>query len=477
MAERSRPFRAMLVILLRTAYSRRSWAIPIAFFGLYVTTVACRPLLPIDETRYLTVAWEMLVRDDWLAPLTVNFEPYHHKPPLLFWLIDLSWSVFGVSRWAATIPAVMAAMTCVWLTGILSRRLFPELRSRAQIIMIGSSIFLVYCTVILFDLTLTVFVLGALLCFLAYANERRALYVLLAGLLLGLGVLTKGPVAYLHVVFPVLLAPYWMRKGTRWSSWYLGGLVALLVSFMTVLLWLVPVLRASSSEFSYWLVWGQTVGRITGTYAGSHARPFYFYLVTLPAILLPWTVFPHFWRGFAALRNGHDNRPGIRFLASWIVPTTLALSLIAGKQLHYLVPLLPGMAILVAYTTAEVSTRALQGAAAAMISLFIVANILLSRPLTSRYDLSVVADVVQEHRGHEVAFVGGKYRGEITFLARLVAPLDTPTMDQLNAWFDSHPDGIAIIRYRHPTDVDGYDMLVTHPYRGEQLGVFANGSG
>ncbi len=48
------------------------------------------PLLPIDETRYLTVAWEMRQSGHWLLP-TLNGEPYSHKPPLLIWLINLAW--------------------------------------------------------------------------------------------------------------------------------------------------------------------------------------------------------------------------------------------------------------------------------------------------------------------------------------------------------------------------------------------------
>ena len=58
-----------------------------------------RPLLPIDETRYLSVAWEMHQSGD-IAHLTRNLEPYSHKPPLLFWLINLVWLVTGVSELA-----------------------------------------------------------------------------------------------------------------------------------------------------------------------------------------------------------------------------------------------------------------------------------------------------------------------------------------------------------------------------------------
>ena len=42
--------------------------------GLTLAVVALRPLLPIDETRYLSVAWEMRRDGDWLVVSTVSLE-------------------------------------------------------------------------------------------------------------------------------------------------------------------------------------------------------------------------------------------------------------------------------------------------------------------------------------------------------------------------------------------------------------------
>ena len=80
--------------------------------GLWLVLVATglltRPLMPIDETRYVSVAWEMWVGGDALVP-HLNGEAYGHKPPLLFWLINLVWAVFGVSEMAARVVAPMTA--------------------------------------------------------------------------------------------------------------------------------------------------------------------------------------------------------------------------------------------------------------------------------------------------------------------------------------------------------------------------------
>ncbi|WP_438438727.1 ArnT family glycosyltransferase [Hydrogenophilus thermoluteolus] len=77
---------------------------------------------PIDETRYLAVAWEMHWRDVWLMPL-LEGEPYVQKPPLLFWLIRLGWLVFDVNAWWPRLLIVFFALGVLWAVAALMRRL------------------------------------------------------------------------------------------------------------------------------------------------------------------------------------------------------------------------------------------------------------------------------------------------------------------------------------------------------------------
>ena len=52
---------------------------------LTLVAIISRPLTPLDETRYVGVAWEMWLRGDFLVPYK-NGAPYDHKPPLMMWL-------------------------------------------------------------------------------------------------------------------------------------------------------------------------------------------------------------------------------------------------------------------------------------------------------------------------------------------------------------------------------------------------------
>ena len=92
----------------------------VSLFGIFA-----RPLLPVDETRYLAVAWEMRVTANWLVP-HLNGAIYTDKPPLLFWAINLVWAVFGVSEMAARLVGPAFGLAAIAATGALARRLWPE---------------------------------------------------------------------------------------------------------------------------------------------------------------------------------------------------------------------------------------------------------------------------------------------------------------------------------------------------------------
>ncbi|MCE2910272.1 MAG: glycosyltransferase family 39 protein, partial [Burkholderiaceae bacterium] len=107
------------------AARRADTALALALLALFAASALWRPLLPIDETRYASVAWEMWLRGDPLLPM-LNGEPYAHKPPLLMWLLHAGWAVGGVGTlWPRLLQALLAAAT-VAATVALARTLWPR---------------------------------------------------------------------------------------------------------------------------------------------------------------------------------------------------------------------------------------------------------------------------------------------------------------------------------------------------------------
>jgi 4-amino-4-deoxy-L-arabinose transferase-like glycosyltransferase len=169
---------------------------------------------------------------------------------------------------------------------------------------------------------------------------------------MGLGILTKGPVAVLHVLPVALLAPWWWsgsggrtRMALDRRRWYGGVALAVLVATLVALAWAVPTAIAGGEAFRREIFWHQSADRIATT--AHHLQPFWFYVAMLPVLALPWLFVPAAWRaGLALLRFGPS--PGVRFVLAWGVPVFLAFSAFRGKQVQYLLPEVPAIAFLLA---------------------------------------------------------------------------------------------------------------------------------
>jgi 4-amino-4-deoxy-L-arabinose transferase-like glycosyltransferase len=258
---------------------------------LTVVAVASRPLTPIDETRYVSVAWEMWLRGDPWVPFK-NGVPYSDKPPLLLWLYQAGWAVFGVNDWWPRLVSPISSLTCLGLTAMLAQRLRPELPEvsiTAPWILASSLLWILFSTSAMFDVLLTVWVLlGVSGIWLASQGKTVRGFALL-GLAVGIGVLAKGPVILLHVLPLAVLAPWW-SPGLNWKRWYGGIALAVLMGAAIALAWAIPAGFKGGEEFRHAIFWGQTANRMVDSFA--HRRPFWWYLPLLPLLLYPWLVWP-----------------------------------------------------------------------------------------------------------------------------------------------------------------------------------------
>jgi 4-amino-4-deoxy-L-arabinose transferase-like glycosyltransferase len=330
-----------------------------AWVVLIALSFTLRPVLPIVETRYLGVAWEMHLSGDWLVP-TLNGAPYSHKPPLLFWLINLGWKAFGVTEIWGRLVAPLFGLGSLALTAVLARQLCPQVTAgrdgtataaTATIILFGAATWMYMASLVYFDLLVTFFaVLGALGLVRAARGQKVSGFALF-GIGIGFGVLSKGPVILVHLLPLALFAPLWAgdpvwRGGAsaNWRHWYAGVLSGIALGAAIALAWAIPAAAAGGETFAKEIFWTQSAGRMVDSFAVR--QPVWFYLQLLPVVLFPWVFWPPAWRALGALRHGVE--PAARFCLLWFVAGFVILSLISGKQQHYLLPLLPGLALLLA---------------------------------------------------------------------------------------------------------------------------------
>lgn len=328
----------------------RSLALLLAGWAAFaIASLWLRPLWPVDETRYVSVAWEMWLRGDFLVPW-VNGEPYSHKPPLLFWLMHVGWAVFGVNEWWPRMVAPLCALGAVPLLRRLSMLLFPEREDFSPWLLFGTLLFGGFVTLTMFDLLLMLCAMAGMIGVLNLSHQKRIPGLLWLGAGIGLGVLAKGPVILLHVLPAAVVAPWWapQLKG-RYGRWYLDLLLGVLLGAAIALAWALPAAWSGGEAYQRAIFWGQTAGRVAESFA--HRAPFWYYLPLLPLILFPWFVWPRFWSGLFSGRKEDPN--SFKFLSAWLVLTLIGFSLVSGKQAKYLVPMLPAFALLAARTLAR----------------------------------------------------------------------------------------------------------------------------
>src|SRR5690348_17065949 len=189
---------------------------------LLLPVVLFLPALPIDETRYLAVAWEMRLHGDFLVP-HLNGAPYSDKPPLLFWLINVGWFALGMQAWSVRVGVLAASFASLYLFERLVRRLDPDaaLAQRAALVLAGIIYFALFSSAIMFDVVLTTCVLVALHGALDLDAQRWRRGTSILALGIGLGVLAKGPVVLLDAGMVLVFGPIWSETArAHRGRWY-----------------------------------------------------------------------------------------------------------------------------------------------------------------------------------------------------------------------------------------------------------------
>lgn len=314
--------------------------------GLMVAGLLLRPIFPVDETRYLTVAWEMHQSRNWVLP-TLNGEAYHHKPPVLFWLINILWLVFGVSQKTAMIVPFLTGFSVLVLTARLATRLFPTEKDAPLLsvaLLAGSLPFVLYANLIMFDLLLSVAVLLGVTALWDFFKTQQNRHIFIFAAAIGAGLLIKGPAVLLHMAPSLLLVRYWMGEAAPPVKTYvpkiLGGLA---LGIIIALCWAIPAAMEGGKEFSEKIFYGQTTGRMVNAF--DHKHPAYWYVMFLPLFVVPWVFSSALWRGLKIFMTDVTAQENKRFLLSWLAVVFVAFSFISGKQVHYLLPLMPPLAL------------------------------------------------------------------------------------------------------------------------------------
>lgn len=305
------------------------------------------PLLEPEEARYAEIPRQMLAEGRVWTPV-LHGEDYWQKPPLLYWLVMLSYQLFGVYDWAARLIPCLAGILCVSITTAWAWRtlgFWTGLVAGAMLTL--SARFLYLAGMLSMDGLLCVCVLASLASGqLALTVERyRMRWSILAAVACALGILTKGPVALVLIAAPLIALALLDRRARFWTKieccCYLGLVAILAGPWFVMMAWSDP--EAAGTFF-----WLHHLVRYVAPL--DHQKPAWFYLPSLLLGMLPWTLLllpalPYLGR--KSMRAGM-RRPaalGAFVLAfAWCV---LFFSLSGCKRQGYILPAFPLLALIV----------------------------------------------------------------------------------------------------------------------------------
>ena len=354
----------------------RDVAILLVLSGFLVgVRLAQAPLLDPDEPRSALVSRLMAERGDWLVPrLPVAFHHdyprnpvegdtfvYWDKPPLFFWLGAAAMKVLGPAPLAARLPAALAHVATVLLVYAAARMLWGRRAALlAGAVMAVAPASLIMAHVARMETLLTALTAAMLLAVLKlWTGEGRAwVWTIVLYAAAGLGLLTKGPVA---VILPGLAVLAVVVLTRRWGDLArLRPLAGVLIVLAIAAPWYMYMHlhypgSVGSGGFARAFFLSQHFERATTEVYGHGGHWPGFLLGVLLVGLLPWTIFlPH--ACVRLFREGWRERrqhPAVMLLFAWAIVTLGAFSLSKTQLPHYVVPVVPPLAILVGAYLAE----------------------------------------------------------------------------------------------------------------------------
>ena len=95
--------------------------------------------LVINAAKYAQISREILDSGDWIR-LTIVGDAYNQKPPFLFWLGALSFSLLGVSTFAFKLPVIIYSLLGIFATYKLAALLYGKQTGRFAALFWGTSL-------------------------------------------------------------------------------------------------------------------------------------------------------------------------------------------------------------------------------------------------------------------------------------------------------------------------------------------------
>ncbi|MEA5424772.1 ArnT family glycosyltransferase [Synechococcus sp. CCY9202] len=329
-------------------------------------------LMDKTEALFVEVGHQMLLRNDWVTPWW-NDSTFFDYPVWGYWMVALSFRLFGVSEAAARLPVAVAASAVVLATFGLLLLWAPAAESRLKAVARAGLAAGVLATTPAWigwgrtsttDMFLSSAITLALFSYLVAERDpsnRRLIAMGRVGMacFAGIAVLAKGPVGLL---LPAIVIGADLLVRGHWSRWLRPfPLAAMTLLFCGIALpWYAAATAVHGQAFLGGFLGFSNLERFTSVLY-DHPGPPWFYLPWLLLLLLPWSPFlPQAiaraapWPLARARQADAPALPAILLL--WLVLIVAFFSAAATKLPGYILPAIPAASLLVALLWHPLST-------------------------------------------------------------------------------------------------------------------------
>lgn len=314
------------------------WLVAIITILIVFFNLGGVPLLDPDEPVYAETPKEMFSFNEFISP-RIYGEYWYDKPPMYYWLVAVSYKVFGISEFAARFPSAILAVACTLLVYLSGRRLFNERAAIAGALVLATSIEFFYLgKAAVTDITLLFFLSASLLSFIEKKYYPAYLFA-------GLATLTKGPIGLLFpggIIFFYLLAT---RNWSQLKSMKIPSGLLLYAAIATP--WYIIMYNIHGSIFIDTFLGFHNITRFTSP---EHPESvlWYYYIPVLILGFFPWTaiMFQSLW---ASLTKSTYHFSTLLFLNIWAIFIFIFFTISQTKLVSYILPMYPPLAMIVGW--------------------------------------------------------------------------------------------------------------------------------
>ncbi len=298
----------------------------------------------LDESKNSVCAREMLDRNDFIVP-TYNGELRTDKPPLHYFFMMLSYSVFGVNEFGARFFSVIAGIGTLLITFFYTRKFLDFKTAIWSIIVLISSLhFALEFHLAVPDPYLIFFISLSLFSFYDFYISRKIAQLLIFYIALGLGTLTKGPIALglpglIALIFLIANRDFKFKTIRKFKP-----ILGILIYCTVTLPWYILVYKATDGEWTSGFFFKHNIERFSGSMEG-HGGTFLLPTIFVILGLLPFSIFI-----FRAFQNSWKSRRENKLYLFLIIVSFVIVGFfsISGTKLpNYPMPSYPFIAIMI----------------------------------------------------------------------------------------------------------------------------------